>query len=193
MNLWLRMIWLLAATPFRPRLRPPLGVSRLTFRVLPNDLDVNLHMNNGRYLTIFDLGRFDLILRMGLAGPARRQGWIPVLSAASVLFRRELRLLQKFVVETRIVWWSGTQLVMEHRALTREADGREGVAARAMMGGGIYQRKGRRFVPVVELFEAIGLPYQDPPPKTPEIETALAAIDFLRQSARETVQADADL
>ena len=26
---------------------------------------VNLHMNNGRYLTIMDIGRFDLIMRMG--------------------------------------------------------------------------------------------------------------------------------
>ena len=30
-------------------------------RVWPNDLDTNAHMNNGRYLTLMDLGRFDLM------------------------------------------------------------------------------------------------------------------------------------
>ena len=77
MNLWLRILFLLLATPFRPKLEPPFGVSRLTFDVWPNDLDTNLHMNNGRYLTIMDLGRLDLTLRMGLAGHARRNGWMP--------------------------------------------------------------------------------------------------------------------
>jgi hypothetical protein len=51
MNLILRMIKVLVAALFGQ----PLGIldsSVLTFRVWPNDLDINLHMNNGRYLTI---------------------------------------------------------------------------------------------------------------------------------------------
>ena len=68
MNLWLRLIWLFLTTPFRPRLAIPTDVSVLGLRVLPNDLDLSLHMNNGRYLTVMDLGRLDLILRSGLAG-----------------------------------------------------------------------------------------------------------------------------
>ena len=37
-------------------------------RVWPNDLDTNAHMNNGRYLTLMDLGRFDLMTQCGLVG-----------------------------------------------------------------------------------------------------------------------------
>ena len=39
----------------------------LTPRVLPNNLDINGHMNNGRYLTIVDLALFTLFIRSGFA------------------------------------------------------------------------------------------------------------------------------
>lgn len=44
MNLWFRLLHLLLCSLFRPKLEAPFGVSRLQFRVLPNDLDSNLHM-----------------------------------------------------------------------------------------------------------------------------------------------------
>jgi acyl-CoA thioesterase FadM len=40
-----------------------LGESVVRFRVWPGDLDFNLHMNNGRYLTLMGLGRLDLMAR----------------------------------------------------------------------------------------------------------------------------------
>ena len=174
MNLWLRIILVMIGSLFRARLTPPFEASRLNFRVLPNDLDTNLHMNNGRYLTIMDLGRFDLILRMGLLKAARRNKWMPVLSAAKVRFRRELRLFQKYRLETRIVWWSGSHFVMEHRILTAGKSGEEQIAAIALMLGGIYQRSARRFVPVSELMQVVQV-HADSPVATPEVEAFLAA------------------
>ena len=47
-------------------------------RVWPNDLDTNAHMNNGRYLTLMDLGRFDLMTQCGLVGVVLRQRWFPI-------------------------------------------------------------------------------------------------------------------
>ena len=43
----------------------PLAESVLSFRVMPSDLDVNLHMNNGRYLSFMDLGRLHLVAQVG--------------------------------------------------------------------------------------------------------------------------------
>ncbi|MCC2095926.1 MAG: thioesterase family protein [Hyphomicrobiales bacterium] len=179
MNLWFRMLWLLLASPFRARLEPPFGVSRLSFRVWPNDLDINMHMNNGRFLTIMDIGRFDLILRMGLWKAARRHGWMPVLSAANVIFRRELRPFRTFVLETKILWWSGTHMLMEHRILIPGADDGEVVAARAVMHGGFYQRAKRRFVPMSEIATELRIDGEDLP-MTSDIETMLAASRALR-------------
>src|SRR5690606_32362454 len=113
MNLWLRLLWLLLTTPFRGRLTMPDGVSRLSFHVLPLDLDTNGHMNNGRYLTLMDLGRMDLILRSGLWRAVLANKWTPVLSAATIRYRRELRLFRRFRLDSRIVAWSDSWFVME--------------------------------------------------------------------------------
>ena len=53
------------AQPLAPTHRGSLGISYLTLRVCPGDLDTSLHMNNGRYWTLMDLGRTDLMLRSG--------------------------------------------------------------------------------------------------------------------------------
>ena len=46
-------------------------------------------MNNGRYLTLMDLGRADLVIRSGLWRAVLRHGWAPVVSAVKIRFRRE--------------------------------------------------------------------------------------------------------
>ena len=151
MNLWLRLIWLWFSSRFRPRLAS-LEPSRISMIVLPNDLDTNLHMNNGRYLTLMDLGRADIFLRSGFFAATRSAGWTPVLSAASIRYRRELRLWRRFTIETRIVYWEATAFVMEHRILITTKEGREAVAAQALMRGGLYDRTAKAFVPVDDLF-----------------------------------------
>jgi acyl-ACP thioesterase len=52
MNLWLRVLHLLITSFFRPKLDPVRDVSRLKFRVWLHDLDMSLHMNNGRYWSL---------------------------------------------------------------------------------------------------------------------------------------------
>ena len=63
---------------------------------MPDDLDVNVHMNNGRYLALMDLGRFDLMVRARLYRPKEhRQRW-PVLGSTMVRYRRSLQPFQRF-------------------------------------------------------------------------------------------------
>ncbi len=66
MNLILRMMALLVGSFFKPRLFIENPKNSLCLRVLPNDIDINLHMNNGRYLTVCDLTRVDMFIRTGL-------------------------------------------------------------------------------------------------------------------------------
>jgi YbgC/YbaW family acyl-CoA thioester hydrolase len=153
MNLWFRLLFLLASTPFRPKLAAPHGVSRLNFRVWFNDLDTNGHVNNGRYWTLFDLGRTDIMLRMGLLGAVMKNRWTPIVGGGAIRFRRELRLFQAFVLETRIVAWTENRVVFEQRIL---ADG-DVVATRALVLAGLYDRKARGFVPVEAIFRSVGV------------------------------------
>jgi acyl-CoA thioesterase FadM len=73
--------------------------------VWPNDLDSNLHMNNGRYLLAMDLGRWDYGLRAGVLQPAFRRRWFPVVGSATLRFRRALDPFQRFELATRLAAW----------------------------------------------------------------------------------------
>src|SRR3546814_6266435 len=73
------------------RLRGPLdalGTSRLQLRVRPGDIDMNLHMNNGRYFSVADLGRLDLGLRSRVWLRAFKRGWRPMAGDSNAPFSR---------------------------------------------------------------------------------------------------------
>ena len=153
MNLWLRLLLLLVTAPFRPRIAVPDGVSRLHFRVWFNDLDTNGHVNNGRYWTLFDLGRTDIMIRMGLLKAVLKHRWTPIVGGGAIRFRRELKLFQPFVLETRIVAWTENRVVFEQRILS---DG-DVVATRALVLAGLYDRKARGYVPIDVIYGKVGV------------------------------------
>src|SRR5690606_21299243 len=49
-------------------------VGRIRLTTLPSDIDLLRHMNNGRYLSLFDLGRWDLLTRTGLFDVLKENG-----------------------------------------------------------------------------------------------------------------------
>lgn len=181
MNLWLRVLWLFLTAPFRPRLTPPFGQSCLRFRVWPLDLDTNLHMNNGRYLTIADQGRADLLLRSGLWRSVIRNGWLPMLSGSIIRYRRELRPFQAFELRTQVVYWNQRNIVMEHRFVTGSG-AEEVLVAIALVRGGLYDRKARQFIDCADLFRSVG--YEGASPEaTAEVAAFMAAEDEIKRIA----------
>ena len=105
-------IWL------RARRLPPRDardVGRIRLRVLPTDCDVFLHMNNGVYLTVQDLGRLDWMLRTGTWMRMRRQGWNVVAARVSISYRRSLDLGAPYVLETRLLGADERNFFMEQR------------------------------------------------------------------------------
>lgn len=138
-------------------------------------------MNNGRYLTLMDLGRLEVMVRSGLWRAAARHGWTPIASAIKIRFRREMRLLDRFRVETRLVAWDRTFVVMEQVFYLDGGAQADTVAARALFKGGLYDRKARQFVPIARLMQEIGAEAESPP-LTPEVAAFLAADAALKQS-----------
>jgi acyl-CoA thioesterase FadM len=182
MNLWLRVLHLIIASFFRPKMDPVRDVSHLAFRVWPHDLDTSLHMNNGRYWTLMDLGRTDIMIRCGLWRPILKKGWVPVVNAGQIRFRREMRLFQPFTLETRILTWSEGHMVMEHRLVSKARDGSPVLNAIALVRAGLYDRKERSFVPMDRLLAQIGLE-AEPPGAAPEVEAFLHAEETLKRAA----------
>lgn len=114
MSLIFRMIMLLIASKFKPRLPIVYPKNTLTLRVLPNDLDINLHMNNGRYLTICDLSRIDMFIRTGLARTMQKEGWFPVIAEHTMKYKRSLKPFQKYRVTMEITGWDDKRFFMVH-------------------------------------------------------------------------------
>jgi acyl-CoA thioesterase FadM len=181
MNLWFRLIWLLLTRPFQPKLKPPFEASILPFRVWFHDLDTSLHMNNARYWGLMDLGRADLMLRSGLWRAILRHGWVPVVNCGTIRFRREVRLFRALRLETRLLCWSEGWVVIQHRILADGRDGKEIVAAVALVRAALYDRKGRAYVPAARLFSEMGVTAESPEP-SPEVAAFLAAEEAMRQA-----------
>ena len=190
MNLWFRLFWYLVFHSWRRKLDLPEQTSKLNFRVWPLDLDTSVHLNNGRYLTLMDQGRLDLMVGGGLVGAVVSKGWTPITNAIIVRFRRELRLFEKLQVQTRILGWSENEIVLEQLIVSRSGDRKGQVAARALFTGGLYDRKARKFVPVSRMMHEIGVD-QDSPQLPEEAKAFFESIERLRDldrpAKRETV------
>ncbi|QQC63195.1 acyl-CoA thioesterase [Paraburkholderia ginsengisoli] len=112
MSLLLRLILLLFTSRGRSRLQV-LDNCVTPFRVWINDLDVLLHMNNGRYFTILDLARVDLMMRSGLWRQLRARGWYPVVTLETMRFHRSLELGDRYDVHTRVIGWDEKHIFIE--------------------------------------------------------------------------------
>jgi acyl-CoA thioesterase FadM len=153
------VIWRTLLVILRARLRlrrePRLAVAdigRIRLTTLPTDLDILRHMNNGRYLSLFDLGRWDLLIRTGMFDAMNSRGWYAVVSSETITFRKSLQLWQRFDVESRFIGHDDRALFVEHRAVV---DGE--VYARVVVRARMLRRSGGT-VPHDELFAALGTP-----------------------------------
>jgi len=114
MNLYLRLFILLLKSWLKPRMGMQ-DKSVLKFYVLPNDLDINMHMNNGRYNSIMDLGRVDIMLRTGLLKMLYKRKWFGVVGSIHTRFRRPLKLFQAYELHSQIIYWDNKWTWVEHK------------------------------------------------------------------------------
>lgn len=166
MNLIFRFLKTVLLFLINPTSRPLLAISKISFRVWPNDLDTNLHMNNGRYLTLLDLGRLDLLLHLGAGKILFKERWAPVLASMEVRFRRPLNLFQKFEIETRLVCWDAKWIFLEQK-MWRKGD----LILHAYLKGVFVGPKGS--VPVKELLNQLNLSQNERTQTSPPMPDAI--------------------
>ena len=158
MNKLLRLLWLVWRARRAPRLAPT-DVRLVPFRVLPNDLDLQKHMNNGVYLSIMDLGRMDLMVRSGVWRELSARGYYPVVVSSTITYRRSLDPWQSYVLESRIIGIDDIAGYMEQR-FVRDGE----ICARGVIKARFLKKSGG-IVPVPELLELFGLdPAEHPLP-----------------------------
>jgi acyl-CoA thioesterase FadM len=115
MNLIIRMLWVWLLSLRRERLPVGVSESRLRLITLPNDLDINLHMTNGRYLTIADLSRVDMFLRTGLAKVMFKEKWTPIVTEHTRVYKRSLKVFSRFDLVMQLTHWDERSFHMSHQ------------------------------------------------------------------------------
>ena len=83
----------------------------------PWDLDVWLELNNGRTLTIFDLGRVPLVRRVGLHGILKKNNWSFTVAGSSIRYQRKISVFDKLKMHSRIIGWDNRFLYVTQTIL----------------------------------------------------------------------------
>lgn len=104
MKLWLRLIWAHLSWRWRSKLAVS-GVGVRNFIVWPTDIDIFRHMNNGIYLTLLDLARFDLMKRANAWQKLKKAHIHPVVVQETITFRKSLTPWLRFQIETKMLGW----------------------------------------------------------------------------------------
>jgi acyl-CoA thioesterase FadM len=149
MNLYLRLIWAALRAARLQRIEIGRTIER-RLRVWLNDIDINGHMNNGRYLTLLDLMMVEYFVRTGFARAMLRAGWRPMSGGAVISYRKGLNPGQayrlRFTLAAADVAWN-----YMHFEFLRE-DGT--LCAAGYMKGAVVGRRG--LVPNAESYALVG-------------------------------------
>ena len=168
---FIRMAWQM----FKHRNDPRLGFEDVHVSqhyCLPWDLDMWRELNNGRTLTLFDLGRIPLAMRVGLADVLRRNRWGLTMAGATVRYRRRVRAFHKVEMHSRALGHDGRFIYLQ-QSMWRGGEALNSVVYRSA----VTSKNG--IVPVAEVLEAMGATGWNPP--LPDWVQAWADVEAMRQ------------
>ena len=138
----------------------------------PWDLDLWMELNNGRTLTLYDLGRLPLARRTGLLDVLARQGWSMAMAGCSMRWRRRVRMFDRLDMYTRCVGWDARFIYMEQSMWKSDGDCANHNLVRAV----VSDRNG--IVSPAKVMQAMG--QQEASPPLPDWVRAWAAADAER-------------
>ena len=114
MNLYIRLLWVIFRAYKRNLITPENLQNEISTIVMPNDLDLNLHMNNGRYMTFCDFNRVDLFVRSGLAKLMFKNGWAPIVAHHTMSYLKPLAIFDRVKVTMEITHWDERYFYSNH-------------------------------------------------------------------------------
>ena len=122
----------------------------------PSDIDLWMELNNGRTLTMMDLGRVVMFNRMGITEVMRRRGWAGVVAGASIRYRQRVRMFDRLELRSRILGWDA-RFTYAEQGFWRGGD----CTSHALFRMAVTSRAG--LVPAAEFCREMGLPEDSPP------------------------------
>lgn len=134
---------------------PILGTHISHHRCWPQDLDPWRELNNGRTLTLYDLGRIPLGQRTGLHRVLKANRWGMTVAGNSTRYRRRVRLFDRVEMRSRCIGWDDRFLYME-QSMWKKGD----CTSHMLIRSAITSKAG--IVPPQEMLKALGATQQSP-------------------------------
>ncbi len=82
-------------------------------RCWPQDIDPWRELNNGRTLTLYDLGRIPLGKRTGLHMVLKANGWGMTVAGNTTRYRRRVRMFDRVEMRSHCIGWDARFFYME--------------------------------------------------------------------------------
>ncbi len=87
--------------------------SEITLYCRLSDIDNFLEMNNGRVLTLYDMGRTDFAVRSGLGIQLIKKRWGLVVAGSTIQYRKRIRAFDKVTMKTHIAGFDERWMYIE--------------------------------------------------------------------------------
>ena len=139
---------------------------------LPWDIDLWMELNNGRTLTLFDLGRIPLARRVGLIDALRKNRWGLTMAGASVRYRRRIRTFEVIEMQSRAAFWDDKFIYIEQSMWKKTGECANHILYRSAVTG----KDG--IVPPARVMAAMG--EDEPSPRAPDWIAAWISADAAR-------------
>ncbi|MEZ9948050.1 acyl-CoA thioesterase [Vibrio breoganii] len=142
----------LAKVYWQARKQSSLKISDKTtthFSCRPWDLDIFNELNNGRVLTLYDLGRTALGIRCGLMTVLANKRWALVVAGSSVRYRKRIHMFNKVTMHTQCVGFDDKWLYVEQSMWVKGQP-----CSSVLIRAGVTSKKG--IVSPNEVLEAMG-------------------------------------
>ena len=114
MNLYLRLLWIIFKARGRKKITKDDPGNEISTIVMPNDIDLNLHVNNGRYLTLCDFSRVDLFIRSGLAAIMLKHKLVPVVAEHTMTYIKPLHVFNRIRLSMQLTHWDEKYFYATH-------------------------------------------------------------------------------
>ena len=141
------------------RTLPPLEMGEVHVsyhRCWPWDIDMWMELNNGRTLTLYDLGRIPLAQRSGLIGMLAKNRWGLTMAGAVIRYRRRVRTFEKVEMRSRAVCWDDRFIYLEQSMWKKDGECASHIVYRAA----VTDKNG--IVPTSRVVEALGITGETP-------------------------------
>lgn len=129
------------------------------FKIYETFLDLYGHVNNAKYLELYEQARWDWLDEAGLSrGLIERSGLGPVILQAEITYRRELKARTTISIRTWVASYEGKIFKIQQEMRLED----DHVASTAVFTGGLMDLKARKLVePTAAWREAFSLDAED--------------------------------